>query len=167
MSAHVEYDPALFALHRAVTVSARLGEFTIGRSLLGATVTTWATYESATVSISAGYSPDENGTLIVDPETATISLSYWDQPGPLLYPGDRIECVYDGEQIFTGTISSAQLTYSTDPGSLKHGAWRRVDFTATAAGVYAVVMGRTVSWKSLPAESAITRIRRWVTVNGF
>lgn len=167
MSAYVAYDPSRLVLRRLLTQSAGLDGFIVGVSTLGATETTWEVIEAATVSITAGYTPDDNGTLIVDAETATISLSYWDTPGPLLYPGDRIEVRYVGENVFAGTVDTAVLTYSTDPEAVRHGAYRRVDFTATAAGVYAVIMGRTVTWKALPAEKAITRIRRWITVNGF
>jgi hypothetical protein len=167
VSAFVAYDPALLSVRRITEQSAQLRVFMVGRSRLGAIQTTSVPIPLATVSITSGYSPNENGTLLVDPETATVSLSFWDQPGVLLYPGDRLDVRYANKLIFSGTVDSTTLTYSTDPEALPRGKYRRIDFTATAAGVYAVVMGRTVTWKALPKEKAIDRIRRWVTVRGY
>lgn len=167
MSAFVEYDPALLQVRRITATSAQLGQFVIGKSRLGALETTSVLVPLATVSITSGYSPDDNGTLLVDAETAVVSLSFWDQPGVLLYPADRLYVSYNNERIFAGTVDSTTLTYSTDPAALPRGKYRRIDFSATVAGVYAVQMGRTVTWKALPQEKAINRIRRWVTVNGY
>ena len=175
------YDPALFVLRRAVVLSAKVGAFVVGKSKLGTAATVWQTIPAATVTINQSYVPDTTTyptpppkgppvcfrTLLIEQETATISLSYWDNPGPLLYAGDRIDVRYAGELLFYGTVDSASLTYVTDPNAVRYGATRRVDFTATAAGTYAVMMGRVVKWKNLPPETAIKRIRRWVTVNGW
>lgn len=149
MSAHIAYDPTRLLVRRLLPNG------------------TWTVIDAATISITSGYTPDDNGTLIIDAETATISLSFWDTPGPLLYPGDRIEARYAGENIFAGWIDTAQLAYSVDPEAVRHGAYRRVDFTATAAGMYATILGRTVTWVNLPKEKAIVRIRRWLTVDNF
>jgi hypothetical protein len=169
LPAHVyhDYDPTRLVLRRAVVVTSKLNGFIIGKSKLGTPATVWANIPAATVSINQSYTPDENGTLIIEQETASISLSYWDNPGPLLYAGDRIELWYAGELLFYGTIDSTALLYAIDSSADQYGATRRVDFSATAAGTYAVMMGRTIKWKNLPKETAIKRMRRWVTVNKF
>lgn len=167
MSAYVKYDPKLFELRRITSVPSTLDEFLIGESVLASTTSAYILIPAATVSFSSGYTPDENGTLIIDAETVTVSLSFWDEPGTLLYPGNRIEIRYAGKVLCTAVVDSTSLTYAADPDAARHGATRRVDFTATAAGTYAVLMGRTVKWTKLPKESAIKRIRRWVTVTGW
>jgi hypothetical protein len=178
VSVYEKYDPTKFALLRTTAVSSTLDEFLLGESVLGQANTTRTAIEAATVSITNAYAPDPTGLpdakpvvkpgiLLPEAETATISLSFWDDPGELLYPGDRIEVMYDGAAVFRGVVDSTQLSYATDPEAIKHGATRRVDFSATAAGLYAVMMTRTITWKLLPAETAIKRIRRWITVNGW
>lgn len=175
------YDPTRLVLRRAVVMTSKLNSFVLGKSKLGAHATVWQNIPAATVTINQSYTPDTATyptpppkgpqvcfhTLLIEQETASIALSYWDNPGPLLYAGDRIEVLYAGELLFYGTVDSTSLAYVVDPAAAAHGATRRVDFSATVAGTYAVMMGRMVSWKNLPAESAIKRIRRWVKVNGF
>jgi hypothetical protein len=177
-SSYIKYDPKKFALLRTTAVASTLDEFLVGASKLNAPNTVRTPIEAATFSVTSGYTPDATGlpnikpvvppgTLLVDAETAAISLSFWDEPGELLYPGDRIEAMYQGAAVFRGVVDSTSLTYVADPAAYKHGASRRVDFSATAAGLYAVMMTRTVKWSKLPAETPIKRIRRWVTVNNW
>lgn len=170
MSEAIRYNPKHFQLRLLAAAPSSLDEFLIGESILGseASASGYTVVPSATVTFSSGYTPDENDTLIVDSETVTVGLSFWDELGsPVLYPGNRIEVVYDGESICTAIVDSTSVTYAADPAAARHGATRRVDFSATAAGKYVVMMGRKVSWDKLPKESAIKRIRRWVTVSGW
>lgn len=168
MSAHVEYDPDLFLLERAETVSSRLGEFILGESHLGsAAAAAWVPIENASFGWSMGYSADDKGTLIFDSESATVSMSYWGGIADPLYPADRIRASYDGDVFFLGTIDTTSITYSVDPEAANSGAVRRADLSATAVGTYASAMERIVCWINLPLEPAITRIRRWVTVTGW
>ena len=168
MSSKVPYDPSLLSVRRMTSVSSSLDEFLIGVSLLGAGPSTYDDFEAATVSITNGYSPNDGGTLIVDAETASVSLSFWDTPGTILYPKDRIIIRYNGETMFYGDVDSTSLTYTVDPAAARYGATKRVDFTATATSYYAVMMSRVITWKKLPStETHIQRIRRWVTVHGF
>ena len=162
------YDPAKFALERLETVSARLGELVLGESRLGSTVTAWVPIPAASVSLSTAYTPNADGVLIFDSETATVSLSWWDSPerGPL-YPADRVRVTYDNRVLFLGTVDSTNVAYSTDPAGRKVGRRRRVDFTANLVGSYAAAMARQVCVQFLPGETAINRIRRWVTVDGW
>lgn len=167
MSAHLPYDPAAFRVERAGSVSGRLGAFVLGASALGAASSAWLTVPAATFSYSSSYSPDENGTLILDSETASIALAFWDTAGSVLVAGERVRATYNGKLLFVGRVDSTSVAYSTDAGSLRYGAYRRIDFTATLVGQYAAAMERTVSWESLPKEYAIQRIRRWVTVDNW
>lgn len=165
MSAYIEYNPALFLLERAETVSSTLGEFILGESKLGnADTGAWVPVQHATFGYSVDYSADDNNTLIFESETASVSMSYWDTVADPLYPADRIRATYAGEVIFLGTVANTNIVYSVDPDAADHGATRRVDLTASAVGTYAAALERIVCWKNLPKEPAITRIRRWVDV---
>lgn len=170
MSTAVKYNPNLFQVQRATAVPSVLGEYILGVSKLGsaAASATWQEVPAATFTYSSGYTRDQNGTLIIDSETASVSMSFWgDPPEPPLYSLDQVRTVYNSKVIFKGTVDSTSLTYAADPAAADHGAVRRVDFTATLVGAYAVALGKTVSWRNLPAETAITRVRRWVTVDGW
>lgn len=167
-STPVAYDPALFLVERATTLSARLGEFLVGASPLGSSGTgTWLAVPLATFSFSSGYNPDEKGTLIIDGDSASVALSFWDNPGDILYPLDRIRVSYDGKELFTGTVDSTSLKYEADPTAAIYGAHRRVDFTASILGSYAIALSKQVTFTALPAETAIHRIRRWITVGNW
>jgi hypothetical protein len=168
MSTALPYDPALFVLERAEQVSARLGELILGESALGTTVSAWVPIESATFTLSNGYTADDNGTLIVEAETASVSLSFWGDPGDVpLYPSDQVRATYGGAVLFLGTVDTTDVTYAVDGAARRRGATHRVTFSASVAGTYAVALGRTVCWEDLPEEPAIDRVRRWVTVNGW
>jgi hypothetical protein len=144
VSSYLEYDPSLFVLERDEDG--------------------WVPVECASFSYSTGYTPDKNGTLIFDAESATIAMSYWDVIADPLYPADRIRASYDGVVFFLGTIDSTSLAYAVHPDAPNHGATYRVDLTATAVGTYAAALERIVCWAGLPVEPAIDRIQRWVTV---
>jgi hypothetical protein len=167
VSAVIAYDPALFLLERAQQVSARLGELILGESRLGVAAHAWVPVPAATFTMTEGYTPDDNGTLIYDSQTATIGLTFWDEPGDVLYPADRVRAWYSGRLLFLGTVDTTSLTYDTDPDAAHNGASRRVTFAATLVGTYAAALAKTVCWTALPAEPPITRIRRWVRVNGW
>lgn len=168
MSTPVQYDPELFVLERASTTSSRLGEFVLGESKLGsATIGAWVLIDMASFSYTASYTPDDNGTLLVEADTATVALTQWDNVPAPLYPSDRVRVGYDGKLLFRGTVDTTSTAYVADPQAARYGATRRVEFSATLVGSYASALGKTVCWKGLPAETAIKRIRRWVKVNGW
>lgn len=168
MSEYIKYDPGQFVVERAQDISARLGEFTLGISKLGSTDTgAWVPVENASLSYDASYTPDDNGTLIFDSESVTVSMSYWDDAADPLYPADRIRARYGAQVLFLGTVSGTTITYSVDPDAADHQAARRVDLSAAAVGTYASALGQQVCWSNLPAELAIDRIGRWVTVANF
>lgn len=167
MSTAVAYNPDLFLLERAEQVSAALGELVLGESHLGTTTSAWVPVPLAEFSLTESYTVDDNATLIYESQTATAALSFWDEPGDILYPSDRVRATYDGAPLFTGTVDTTSIEYEATPQARAHGATRRVTLTATLVGGYAAALGRTVCWTALPAEAPITRIRRWVTVDGW
>lgn len=159
------YDPALFSVQRATVVSSRLGEFVLGQSGFGVSASSWVTVPLATFDYAFDYDPDVNGTLIIGSEAASVSLSFKGEPSVIpLYPADRIRARYDGQTLFTGTVDSTSVVRSS---STEAGHTRRVDFSASIVGTYATALTRTVCFGDLPQESAITRIRRWVTVSNW
>jgi len=78
-----------------------------------------------------------------------------------------VRASYAGKQLFLGTVDTTALGYEADPAAVAYGAVRRVVFSATLVGTYAAALGGTVCWDELPDEPPITRIRRWVTVQGW
>jgi hypothetical protein len=165
VSVRVKYDPSQFVLERSTAVSARLGELILGESKLGSTATTWTPVPAATLSISSSYSVNDAGVLILDSDTARVTLSFWDAPGDVLYPYDRVRATYAGKTVFLGKVDSTDLSIETDPDAQLFGASRRVDFAASIVGVYGSALAKTVYWRALPAETAITRLRRWITLD--
>ena len=166
MSDAVKYRPDKFVLRRLTPVSSVLDEFLTSDSdgPVDPGGSVWTVIPSATVSYSSGYTPNDKGTLIIDSESVSVALSFWDEPGTILYPGDRIDILYLGKRICAAIVDTTTINYTIDAEAKRHGATRRVDFSATAVGVYATMMGLEVTWKNLPKEPAITRIRRWLTV---
>lgn len=148
-STYVKYDPSLFVLERETTDG-------------------WVEVPAATFSYAQDYAPDTNGTLIYQSETATVSLSFWDEPDPKpLYPADHVRATYDDEVLFLGTVDTTRCAFTTDPAADNHGAMHRCDFTASLMGLYAIALAQTVCWVDTPGETALEWIRRWVTVDGW
>lgn len=172
MGEAVKYDPELFLFERAQAVSSRIGEFLIGLSRIGAaTETDWVPLEMASFSTTYNYGV-QDGILIVDAETASVSMSYrteadeWAEKYPL-YSGDRVRASYDGKVVFLGTVDKIDVRYSADPSAKPYGKVRTITFAADMLGTHAAMMGRMICPGRLPAESAYNRIRRWVTVTGW
>lgn len=170
MSLSVKYDFEKFSFERAQSLSSKVGEFLIGLSKLGAaTATAWVPIEVASFTMTASYGVDD-GILIVDADTAAITMSYWTNTDALEYPlyaGDRVRASYDDEEIFLGTVDKVNVRYVAEPSASRHGAARLVSFQAEMLGTYAAMMGRQICPGILPAETAIQRVRRWVTVTGW
>jgi hypothetical protein len=146
-----EYNPELF------TVEKKTGS-------------TWTPVDAANLSYSASYDPDDGGTLIVGSETIRFSISGWGTM-TLVDPLDLIRVRYAGHDIGCGifTVDNATVTKTVDPEANRYsGNTERVDCQCSAVGTYAAALDTTVTWADkLPSEPAITRVRRWVTVNGW
>lgn len=165
-----EYDPALFVVELAESVDSYLGTMVLGHSRLGTETSAWVPIPLATFTYSFDYPPNENGTLIVGAEAAGVSLSFHGEPEAIpLYPSDRVRVRYDGETIFTGTVDGTTITRTAiSPHSpASKGSDHVTQFDATLVGTYAVMLTKEICHGDLPAETAITRIRRWVTVEGW
>lgn len=140
--------------------------FTVEKSSGGG----WVTVAVANLTYNASYDPDNGGTLIVGSETVRFTLSGWGA-ATLLNPLDVIRVRYNGIDIGCGlyTVDNAVVTKTVDPEAERYGGEKeRVDCECSAVGTYAAAMDTIVTWAdTLPAETAITRVRRWVTVNGW
>ena len=167
MSTYVPYDPTLFAVERASAMSGLLGAFNLNESRLGQAETEWVPLSVASFTMSGGYVQDENKVLILDATSATLSLSFWTDPGYPLLPADRVRATYDGHVLFEGIVDTVKLTTEVDGDAAAHGAVRRYDFTANATDAWWVAMNRPVVWESLDKEMSIVRVRRFVTVTGW
>jgi hypothetical protein len=166
---YVKYDPDKFLVERAQQVGSALGTFILGESKLGATASAWVPIPMASFTYNADYQPDDNGTLIYGTESGVVSYSWWEgiNDPDKLYPSDRLRVSYDGVIFFQAIVESTNIKYTADPEAQFHNSVRRVDFSANCASYYAVMMSKEISWKSLPKETALKRVQRWVKVVGW
>jgi hypothetical protein len=146
-----EYDPALFTVEKSSGGS-------------------WVAVQVANLTYSAAYDPDPKGTLIIGSETVRFTISGWGT-AVLLAALDVIRVRYNGIAIGCGifTVDTATITKAVDPGAERYGGeTERIDCQCSAVGTYAAALDTIVTWASaLPAETAITRVRRWVTVDNW
>jgi hypothetical protein len=145
-----EYNPNLF------TVKALVGDILTPVNV-------------ASLTYSASYDPDDNGTLIVGSETVRFSISGWGAAA-LLQSLSVVEVKYDGIDVGCGryTVDTSTVTKTVDPTAARFGGQtERVDCQCSAVGKYAAALDTTVTFGILPTEPAIIRIRRWVTVTNW
>lgn len=169
MSAYEKYNHELLHVERSTGTSAALGSLILGQAALGATSAGWVALDCAALDISGGYSPDQNGTLIVDETSASLQLASWSDPGLPFHVGDRIRVRYDNVVLFEGLVDTHTFSYEADPAVAAHsGSTRKYIYSATVSDVNWVAMHRVVSWEDeLPEELAHTRVSRFVTVEGW
>jgi hypothetical protein len=168
MYSAVKYDPTLFLVERASVIAGRTGKARAGTSKLGAASSTWIVVPEASITLNASYTEDpDNKTLIYESETATLTLSFWDELGDVARPSDHVRVSYASKLLLDATVDSVSVEETVDAEAARHGASVRIDYTATLTGYYASTMSRRVTWKVLPRETAIQRIRRWVTVDNW
>lgn len=168
MSNAVKYDSTKLEIRRYTTVAAYLDEMVLDATELDRDADGYIPLEMASFSYSADYNPDDHGTLIVGSETGAISISKWNsEDDPDLYVGDLVRVRYNGRLLFFGTVETLSKSYSTTAEAYTYGEVFRIDVTANLVGYYGIMMSDTVSWKKLPNETAIHRIRRWVKVSGW
>lgn len=147
MSSAVKYDPDLLVLTRT------RGEDTTAVSVAQFTWT-------------AGYSEDDLGTLVLESETASATISYWDDlPDPLLLDvDDELSAAYDGHVLFHGYCDSLVHDYTTTEDALPRGRSRRIDTTASFVGDYASTIERVVIGSAV-SQGAYQRARQYAAVD--
>lgn len=160
------YNPEWFVVERAESVASRVGQMVLGHTRLGKESSQWVEVELATFSYSFDYTPDDNGTLIIGSESATVTLSFKGEPAEMpLYPSDRVRVRYGSDTLFLGTVDGT--TVNRTPVYQQVGYEIRVEFSASIVGTYALALTKEICYGKLPKEKAIDRIRRWVTVRGW
>jgi len=157
-----QYDPKKFHVVRLVGVTKAGGGAYLGSSSLAINWTSQVEVPTATFSYSADYT-DEDNVLIVGSETASVSVTVEALHfTPPLLPADYVRVTYASHVVFDGIVDTAKTTkvsVSDVPGLFEF------NFSATLVGVYGLAMTKEVCWTgTLPAEPAITRLRRWVEV---
>lgn len=168
MSSAAKYDFTKLEIRRYTTLASVLDDMVLDVTELDRDADGYIPLEMASFSYSADYNPDDHGTLIIGSETASVSISKWNSDDdPDLYVGDLVRARYDGRLLFFGTVETLTKSYATTPEANIYGEVFRVDVTASLVGYYGIMMSDVVSWKKLPIETAINRIRRWVKVNGW
>lgn len=161
-----EYDPTLFVVELAESVECRLGKLVLGHARLGVEASSWVPIPLATFTYGFDYPPDDNGTLIIGSESASVSLSYKGEPPSIpLYPSDRVRVRYGDQLLFVGTVDGTTITRTAV--DRQHGYDHVTTVSASMLGTYAIMLTKKICYGDLPSEPAINRIRRWVTVNGW
>jgi hypothetical protein len=151
VSSYEKYNPALFVLEKQA----------------GHT-TSWVPLTAATFAWSLEYDPDENGTLIYQRETATVSMQFWGSPVVPLHCADRVRAKYHSSTIFEGIVESTSTEYEVDDEAKAHGETLRATFSASCIGKYAAALERQVCWLPVtPPPNAIDFIREYVTVENW
>lgn len=163
------YDPALFRLDR-LHGAAVIGWLRIGSDRIGLTDDLRTPVSTSAVTVANGYEITDAGALSLDPSTATATFARY-VPGPV-EPGtlplavtDRVEITYDRVVVFQGVVTAVGCTLQASTEAFRHGATYLRRATYTLRSFEALMLDRVVSWTSLPAEGALTRLRRWLTVN--
>jgi hypothetical protein len=156
----MSYDPDKLAVER-LSESAYLGWFVIGESRLGLAEDVRTPVDASVVTVADGYSLGDGGELSLDPATATVSFTETID-GPVGTPtltlpvGSRCAVTYDDVTIFVGVVTVATVQSSPD-------GYGKVKITSTysLASKEIALFGQTVTWASLPAETAEERLERW------
>ncbi len=124
----------------------------------------------ATFSLNLGYSEDDNGTLMFESSTATLSCSYWDDipEDPPLLPDDTITVHYGTGPnlmtLFRGRCRQVSTAYSTDAAANKRGRVRRADYSAELVGTYDALLDWVTEYAT-PAQGGYTRLIGLMTVD--
>lgn len=184
------YDKGLVRIDRLRGGALTGWSMITGVGLTGESAYTREAVDFASVSISDGYTVEDNGTLSLDPATGTATISdhvelrpggdpsfgagpfglgrfgmaYGGLELPPINRDDRVEVFYDGTLILAGLWTQVDVTFNPDPKAPPPKFVQRT-ITATLASVQRLLLNTRVEWLSLPAEPAITRLRRWFDVD--
>lgn len=84
---------------------------------------------------------------------------------PPLAVGDQVEIQYGSATVFQGGVSNVNVTMAVDPSAERYGYRYRRVFSYTLRSTAAEMLSRDAEWAALPAEDALTRLRRWFNVS--
>lgn len=186
------YDKGQVAVERLVGGALSGWSAISGVSRTGEADETRQPVDFASVSINDGYTVGDRGELSLDPATATASLNdyvrieagggdptygagpfgagpYGEAYGGLAQPpinkNDRVEIKYNDVIVLAGLCTEVTVTYAASGEALAHGMHVERRTQVNIASIQRLMLGTVVRWLSLPAESAIDRLRRWFTVD--
>lgn len=166
------YDPKLLKFRRVVPGSQIGVSLIVGKSLLGEDLSELTDAGNlSSVELTDGYDVGSNGELSIDPLTGTATFAERFHPGP----ADTVQGWAQQHEMYTNT--GWELRYNDS--IVAQGKVLRVETTVTADAAYWVKktqyvlsgaaarwLDTTASWAStLPAEGALTRLRRFFTVD--
>jgi hypothetical protein len=170
MSTFVAYQPELLSIESAQVVQSVVGGI-VGLGAVGQDHGEWVPVDLASFSYTQGYTYDSAAqTLVYDSETATVSLSSWHSsetpglPESPLRVGDKVKVEYSDLFQYLGTVVGTSTEYTERPAALSRQTRHRVNFTASLLGTYSIALAKRVCWLSLPAETAVDRLSRWVSI---
>lgn len=159
----MSYDPHLYEATRLV--GARLGtEFRLGSTRLGA-ADQHIPLDFASVTIADGFTRGTAGELSIDPTVCTATVTDY-LPDPVavgtlaLAINDRVQVAYASVVQFIGAVTGVSVVIG-----MMHGGRHSRQITYTIASRESQLLAASVSWSSLPAESALTRLQRWFTTD--
>lgn len=166
----VAYDPSLLTIETAQVVPSVIGGF-IGSGFIGAALEDWVPVDLASFDYTTGYNWDAaSQTLVYDSESATVSIARYvasvaiGLPENPLRVGDKVRVTYSDLFRYLGTVTATSMTYTERPEALTRQTRFRVNFSAQLLGTYAIALAKRVCWESLPEETAVDRISRWVSI---
>jgi hypothetical protein len=124
----------------------------------------WEPVEAASVSYSATYDPDRNGTLIIGSESVQIALSGYGA-ATLLAPLDVVQVAYDGHVVGVFTVDTTDIVTAVDSDAMRRGQVVRVSCSCSAVGTYAAAQDTLATWPAgFDEPDPILRVQHWVNI---
>jgi len=166
------YDPKLLKFRRVVPGSLIGISLVVGKSLLGED---WSELTDAgnlsSVELTDGYDVGSNGELSIDPLTGTAEFAERFHPGP----ADTVQAWAQQHEMYTDTgwelryndsIVAQGKVIRVETGIAADAAYWVKKTKYILSGAAARWLDVTTTWTStLPAEGALTRLRRFFTVD--
>lgn len=143
----------------------------LGESRLGVVDELRTPIRVSSLTVAGGYEVGDNRELSLDPATGTATMSDYaagevaQLAAPPVRVGRRCEVVYDGVVIFQGAIVAVVADVTAEPAATRQGYAYTRRVTYSLRSYVAEMLNRTAQWAALPAEPALTRLRRWFTVS--
>jgi hypothetical protein len=168
----VAYDPKLLKFRRVIPGSVIGVSLVVGKSLLGEDLSELVDEEHlSSIELIDGYDVGSNGELSIDPLTGTATFAERMNAAPgdaveawaqqhAMYTGTNWELRYNDTIVAQGKVTRVETSMGTD------GPYWVKKTKYVLAGAAVTMLNKTVTWTSaLPAEGALTRLRRFFTVD--